>query len=58
MKERWVELNTNHAISKSMETLSFNIITLEELESAEIRKKSKGKAFNRRPGSWLPYQLA
>jgi IS605 OrfB family transposase len=56
-RERRFVRNTNHVISKRIVNLPFNVIALEELESAKMRKKRNGRRFNGLIGSWSPYQL-
>lgn len=56
-RERRFVLDVNHNISKQIVSLPFDAIALEELESAKMKKKSNGKKFNRKLGSWSPYQL-
>ncbi len=50
-------LDTNHAISKRIVNLPFNVIALEDLELLGMRRKSNGRRFNNKLGSWSPYQL-
>ena len=56
-RERRFVLNTNHVISKQIVNLPYNVIALEDLESAGMRRKQNGNRFNRMLGSWSPYQL-
>ena len=56
-RERRFVQDTNHVISKKIVNLSCDLIALEELGSAGMRKKNKGKRFNTMLGSWSPFQL-
>ena len=56
-RERRFVLDVNHAISKKIVNLPFDVFALEELESARMRKKSNGRRFNNKLGSWSPFQL-
>jgi putative transposase len=56
-RERRFVQNTNHVISKQIVNLSCDLIALEELGSAGMRKRNNGKRFNTMLGSWSPFQL-
>ena len=56
-RERRFVQNTNHVISRQIVNLPYNVIALEYLESAGMRRKNNGKRFNTMLGSWSPYQL-
>ncbi len=56
-RERRFVQNTNHVISKEIVNLSCDLIALEELGSAGMRRKNNGKGFNTMLGSWSPFQL-
>jgi IS605 OrfB family transposase len=56
-RERRFVLDTNHVISRKIVNLPFDVIALEELESTGMRKKSNGRRFNHKLGSWSPFQL-
>ena len=56
-RERRFVQDTNHVISKKIVNLHFDVIALEDLESAGMRKKNNGKRFNTMIGTWSPFQL-
>ena len=56
-RERRFVQNTNHVISKQIVNLPFDVIALEDLGSAGMRKRNNGKRFNTLLGSWSPRQL-
>ena len=56
-RERRFVLNTNHVISRKIAELPFDMIVLEDLKSAGMRKKRNGRRFNTMLGSWSPFQL-
>jgi len=56
-RERRFVQNTNHVISKKIVNLPYNVITLEALGSAGMRKENNGERFNTPLGSWYPLQL-
>lgn len=56
-RERRFVHNTNHVISKQIANLPFDIISLEDMGSARMRTKRKGRRFNAMLGSWSPFQL-
>ena len=56
-RERRFVLDTNHVISKKIVNLPFDVIALEDLRSAGMRKKRNGRRFNTMLGSWSPFQL-
>ena len=56
-RERRFVQNTNHVISKQIVNLSCDLIALEELGSAGMRKRNNGKRVNTMLGSWSPFQL-
>ena len=56
-RERRFVQDTNHVISKQIVNLPFDVIALEDLRSAGMRKKNNGRRFNRKLGSWSPFQL-
>ena len=56
-RERRFVLDTNHVISKQIVNLPFDLLALEDLESAGMRTKRNGRRFNHKLGSWSPYQL-
>ena len=56
-RERRFVLNTNHAISKQIVNLPFDVFALEKLEAAKMRRKKNGRRFNHKLGSWSPFQL-
>ncbi len=56
-RERRFVLDTNHVISKKIINLPFDVIALEDLRTAGMKKKSNGRRFNHKLGSWSPFQL-
>ncbi len=56
-RERRFVQNTNRVISKQIVNLHFDLIALEDLKSAGMRRKHNGRRFNTMLGSWSPYQL-
>ena len=56
-RERRFVRDTNNVISKQIASLPFDVIALEDLSSAGMRKKDNGKRFNTLLGSWSPFQL-
>ena len=56
-RERRFMLNTNYVISRKIAELPFDMIVLEDLKSAGMRKKRNGRRFNTMLGSWSPFQL-
>ncbi len=56
-RERRFVLDTNHVISKTIVNLPCDVIALEELEPAGMKKKGNGRRFNHKLGSWSPWQL-
>ncbi len=56
-RERRFVLDTNHVISKKIVNLPFDVFALEDLRTAGMKKKSNGRRFNHKLGSWSPFQL-
>ena len=56
-RERRFVLDTNHVISKKIINLPFDVFALEDLRTAGMKKKSNGRRFNHKLGSWSPFQL-
>ena len=56
-RERRFVRNTNHVISKQIVNLPFDLIALEDLRTADMKKKKNGKKPKAMLGSWSPYQL-
>ena len=57
VRERRFVQDTNHVISKQIVNIPFNVIAIEVLRSARMKKKNNGRRFNHQPGSWSPYHL-
>lgn len=55
-RERRFVRDVNHVISKRIADMPFNLFAIEDLHSAKMRG-GNGKKFNRKIGSWAPYQL-
>ena len=47
----------NHIISKKIISLPYDVITLEALNPAKMKKNFKGKRFRKKLGSWSPAEL-
>jgi IS605 OrfB family transposase len=56
-RERRFVLDTNHAISRKIVNLPFDVFAFEELNASGMRKKGNGRGFNHKLGSWSPYHL-
>jgi len=56
-RERRFVLDVNHVISKEIVSLPYDLIALEALESAKMKRNGKGKGFRRMLGSWSPSEL-
>ena len=56
-RERRFVQDTNHMISMQIVNLPFNVIAIEDLRSARMKKKTNGRRFNHQLGSWSPYHL-
>ncbi|MGC8515971.1 MAG: RNA-guided endonuclease InsQ/TnpB family protein, partial [Thermoplasmata archaeon] len=56
-RERRFVQDTNHVLSRQIVSLPFDVIALEDLDSAGMRKKRNRRRFNTMLGSWSPFQL-
>jgi IS605 OrfB family transposase len=47
----------NHIISKRIVSLPYDVISLEELNTADMKENGQGKRFRKMLGSWSPFEL-
>ena len=56
-RERRFVRDVNHVISKNIVLLPHDVIALEALNPAKMKKNGKGRRFRKKLGSWSPTEL-
>jgi len=56
-RERRFVRDVNHVISKKIVSLPYDVIALEALNPAQMKKNGKGRGFRKKLGSWSPAEL-